>query len=175
MKEREEMGFFDNLEDYTRKREDNRQSAYENKVCRKLVLRLFDRNSSESESWKVRIRDSKDPLAELQELMGRFCVSTHRLQQWSIHDLLGAPSKLASLPIWGEFAERVASCGKDQIPAMIFYNSVINQDMVIHTGVDTKLPLGYFRLVRSSTSGDGGVAIDTLDGFLEMIAGRHAV
>ena len=58
---------------------------------------------------------------------------------------------------------------------MIFYNSVINQDMVIHTGVNTKLPLGYFRLVRSSTSGDGGVAIDTLDGFLEMIAGRHAV
>ena len=175
MREREEAGFFDGIEEFERKRETNRQAAYENKVCRKLILRLFEKGSSELESWKLRIGGSDSPLLELQDVMGRFCLSANRLQRWSINDLLAPPAKLKGLPLWGEFAEKVATCGKGQIPAMIFYNSVVEQDMVIHTGVDTTLPNGYFRLIRSSSSGDGGIAIDTLDGFLEMIAGANAI
>ena len=175
MREREEAGFFDGIEEFERKRETNRQAAYENKICRKLIIRLFEKGSSELESWKLRIGGSTSPLSELQDVMGRFCLSAHRLQRWSINDLLAPPAKLKGLPLWGEFAEKVATCGKGQIPAMIFYNSVVEQDMVIHTGVDTTLPNGYFRLIRSSSSGDGGIAIDTLDGFLEMIAGANAV
>lgn len=174
MREREEPSFFDSVEDYNRKRAQNRQVSYENKVCRKLVMRLFERGNPDREAWLAQLEASSEPLVVLQDLLGRFCLSAHRLQSWSINELLGPPSKLANLPLWKEFSERVAECAKyypDKIPAMAFYNSVIAQDMVIHTGIDTTLPNGYFRLMRSSTSGDGGVVIDTLDGFLEMIAG----
>lgn len=175
MKPREEPGFFDSYEEYSRKRDNNRQTVYENKVCRKLVNRLFEKGNPDREAWLAQLEASREPLAVLQDLMGRFCLSTHRLQSWSINDLLGPPSKLANLPLWKEFGQKVAECAQyypNQIPAMVFYNSVICQDMVIHTGLDTTLPNGYFRLMRSSTSGDGGVVIDTLDGFLEMIAGH---
>lgn len=175
MKPREEPNFFDSLDDYRQKRDSNRQTAYENKVCRKLVSRMFEKGSSEHAYWSERLEASSEPLAELQDVLGRFCLRAHRMQQWSVNDLLGPPSKLAAMPLWKEFAQVVAECSsgrdKSQIPAMIFYNSVIGQDMVIHTATDTKLPNGYFRMVRSSSSGDGGVAIDTLDGFLEMISG----
>ena len=175
MKPREEPSFFDSFEDYNRKRESNRQTSYENKVCRKIVFRLFERGTPDRDAWLAQLEASSEPLAVLQDLLGRFCLSAHRLQNWSINDLLGPPSKLANLPLWKEFAQKVAECSQyypKQIPAMAFYNSVIGQDMVIHTGLDTTLPNGYFRLMRSSTSGDGGVVIDTLDGFLEMIAGN---
>lgn len=172
MKERQESGFFDSFSDYCAKRETNRQSAYENKMCRKLVTRLFEKGSPELDAWKQRLEASSEPLAELQDLFGHFWITTHRLQDWSINDLLGSPAKLAKHPLWQEFAEKVAVCPKGQIAAMIFYNSVIGQDMVIHTGTSTCMPNGYFRLVRSSSSGDGGVVIDTFEGFLEMIAGN---
>lgn len=172
MKENEKPNFFDTFEEYKQKRNNNRQVVYENKVCRKLITRMFEKGSSEREYWSKRLEASSEPLAELQELMGPFCLTTLRLQQWSINDLLGPPTKIAQLPLWQEFAAKVAQCSPKQITAMVFYNSVIGQDMVIHTGLSTQMPKGYFRLMRTSTSGDGGVIIDTLDGFLELIAGN---
>jgi len=172
MKERQESEFFDSLSNFYEKQEINRQSAYENKICKKLIAKLFDQSSPEFDVWRERLEASSEPLAELQDLFGQFWITTHRLQDWSINDLLKSPTKLDRHPLWKEFAKKVAVCQKGQIAAMIFYNSVIGQDMVIHTGISTRMPDGYFRLVRSSSSGDGGVAIDTLEGFLKMIAGN---
>mgnify|MGYP003335539760 CR=1 FL=1 len=174
MKPREEPNFFDSFEDYKHKRDNNRQIAYENKVCRKIVMRMFEKGSSERNYWIEQLEASSEPLAAIQDLLGTFCLTTHRLQQWSINDLLGPPASMSKLTLWKEFAEKVAQCASENpkgVPAMAFYNSVIGQDMVIHTGMTTCMPNGYFRLVRSSTSGDGGVIIDTLDGFLEIISG----
>ena len=175
MKDREKLGFFDGFEAYKQKRETNRQTSYENKVCKKIITRLFRDDATERATWMTRLEDSNEPLAELQHLISGFCLGTNRIQIWSINDLLGPPAKLAALPLRKEFSDQVAACSKEdktQIPAMAFYNSVIAQDMVIHIGLATKMPNGYFRLVRSSTSGDGGVVIDTLDGFLEMLSGK---
>lgn len=174
MKPREEPNFFDSFEEYKHKRSNNRQIAYENKVCRKLITRMFEKGSSERDYWMQQLEASSEPLVAIQDITGGFCLTTHRLQQWSINDLLGPPTSLAKLPLWKEFAEKVEQCAAQNpkaIPAMAFYNSVISQDMVIHTGMSASLPNGYFRLIRSSTSGDGGVIIDTLDGFLEIISG----
>ena len=108
MREREEPSFFDSNEDYNRKRNNNRQAVYENKVCRKLINRLFEKGNPDRDAWLAQLEASSEPLTVLQELMGRFCLSTHRLQSWSINDLLGPPSKLANLPLWKEFAQKVA-------------------------------------------------------------------
>jgi len=172
MKERQELNFFDSLSNYHKKQEINRQSAYENKICKKLITKFFDEGSPELDVWRERLEASSEPLAELQDLFGQFWITTHRLQRWSINDFLKSPTKLERHPLWKEFAKKVAVCQKGQIPAMVFYNSVINQDMVIHTGISTRMPNGYLRLVRSSSSGDGGVVIDTLEGFLKTIAGN---
>lgn len=172
MKESEKPDFFDTWEEFKQKRETGRQAVYENKICRKLIARLFEQGSSEREYWTSRLEASSEPLADVQDLMNPFCLTTHRLQSWSINDLLGPPTKVLRLPLWQEFAAKVEQCSPKQIPAMAFYNSVIGQDMIIHTGLDTKMPKGYFRLARTSTSGDGGVVIDTLDGFMELVAGH---
>jgi hypothetical protein len=172
MKENEKPDFFDTFEEYKQKRENNKQVNYENKVCKKLITRMFEAGSSEREYWSKRLEASSEPLADLQELVDPFCLTTHRLQQWSINDLLGPPTKIYRLPLWEKFAIKVSECSPQQIPAMVFYNSVIGQDMVIHTGLNTQMPKGYFRLIRASTSGEGGAIIDTLDGFLELIVGN---
>jgi len=173
MEKDEKPNFFDTFEEYKQKRNNSRQIAYENKVCRKLITRMFEKGSEDKTYWSKRLEASSEPLAELQELVNPFCLSTSRLQQFSINDLLGSTTKVAQLPLWQAFAEKIALCGNSkQITAMVFYNSVISQDMVIHTGLNTQMPKGYFRLMRTSTSGDGGVIIDTLDGFLELITGN---
>ena len=94
MKEREEPNFFDGLEEMREKRESNRQAAYENKVCRKIIFRIYDKGDPEREYWNSRLEASSEPLAEIQDLLGKFCVRTHRMQQWSINDLLAPPNKI---------------------------------------------------------------------------------
>lgn len=171
MKERQEPGFFDSFEEIQRKSETNRQASYENKVCKKILTRFFEKGSSELSAWQEQIGASSEPLSDLQDLMGDFWLTSHRFQSWSINELLASPGKLAKHPIWVEFSERVACCPKGKTSAMLFYNSVVGQDLVIHTDLNTRNPNGYFRMIRSSTSGEGGVVIDTLDGFIGILTG----
>jgi len=172
MKERQEPSAFDNFEAFHKIREGNRQNAYENKICRKLLKRLVTKNSPDCAYWEERILDSHEPLAELQELFYPFRLYSQRLQTWSINDLLKAPSKLLKTPLWQEFAIVLDQCQrthKDLVPAMIFYNSAIGQDMVIHVGENVTPPDGHVRIVRTSSSGEGVVIIDTLEGFLKIL------
>jgi len=149
---------------------ENRQIAYENKVCKKIIARRFKDDKNEFLAWTAKLKLSKDPLADVQELFSTVHIFTHRFQSWDLHSLLNTSAVVKS-PIWKEFAPIIDECAKsypDKLPAMIFYNQVINQDMVIHLGLGSRNPPGHFRLVRESNSGEGGVVIDTLDGFLEV-------
>jgi hypothetical protein len=173
VKERHEPNFFDGVRRYAEKREVNRQASYENKVCRKLINRIFQDDPQEKASWLEILEDSDEPLIRLEELLHPYALKANRVQSWSINDLVGHPRKLDSMPLWDEFARCVASRGAPgRIPAMFFYNSVIEQDMVIHTNIASRMPHGHFRLMRASSSGDGGVVVDTMDGFLESVLGR---
>ena len=171
MRERQEPGFFDSLDELQNKRENNRQASYENKIAKKLLNRLVDKESSEFSAWKAQLEASSEPLAELQDLVGHFWITAHRFQNWSINELLCGPEKLAKHPIWQEFSDKVACCPKGMVPAMLFWNSAVQQDLIIHTDMATRNPNGYFRLVRSSSSGEGGVIIDTLEGFIGILTG----
>jgi len=63
----------------------------------------------------------------------------------------------------------LAAAFPEGIPALVFYNSVISQDMVIHSGISTSHPAGHFRFIRMSSSGEGGIVVDTLPGFLKAL------
>jgi hypothetical protein len=173
LKQRDEPNFFDGIRRYSEKRETNRQASYENKVCRKLINRVFQGDPEEKAAWLERLERSDEALMELEELLHPYALKANRVQSWSINDLVGHPRRLDSMPLWEEFARCVASSGAPgRFPAMFFYNSVIEQDMVIHTNLASRMPKCHFRLVRTSSSGDGGVVVDTMDGFLESVLGR---
>jgi hypothetical protein len=174
LKQRDEADFFDGVRRLSEKRDTNRQASYENKVCRKLVGRIFHDDPVEKASWTERMERSEEPLTELEDLLHPYVLKANRVQSWSLNDLVCRPKALDSMPLWEEFARCVASCGAPgRFPAMFFYNAVIGQDMVMHTNIGAKAPRGYFRLVRTSSSGDGGVVLETMDGFLESAIGRR--
>lgn len=172
MKERQEPSAFDNFEEFKEIKANNRLAAYENKVCRKLSTRLFERGSEEQAHWQAKLAASSTPLADLQEALHPFKLYSHRPQSWNIHDLFKATGKLMQIPLWQEFAAIVDDCTlkhKGTIPGMLFYNSVLAEDMVMHVGAHLTPPMGYMRLMRTSSSGEGTVVIDTLNGFMEII------
>lgn len=176
MKRREEPTVFDSFERFKQLQETNRQNAYQNKVCRKLINRLFPKGSEDREYWSKKLEASSEPLAELQDVLHPFRMYAHRMQSWSVNDLLKAPDKIIKVPLWQEFSTVVDDCMKTSrnlIPAMVFYNSAIEQDMVLHLADHIKPPNGYTRLMRTSSSGDGSVVIDTLDGFLVMLGAKN--
>jgi hypothetical protein len=176
MKKREEPTVYDSFERFKQLQETNRQNAYQNKVCRKLVNRLFPKGTEDRDYWSNKLEASSEPLAELQDVLYPFRLYTHRMQSWSVNDLLKAPDKIIKVPLWQEFATIVTDClssNKDLIPAMVFYNSSIEQDMVMHLADTVKPPNGYTRLVRTSSSGEGSVVIDTLDGFMIMLGAKN--
>jgi len=178
MKERQEPSPFDDFDAMQALRGVNRQNAYENKVCRKIVSRMFAKGSDDHAFWMDRLGESSTPLADMQELFEPFHVQSHRMNSWSVNDLLAPQSKLLAIPLWQEFAKTmdlVHEIDPKAIPAMVFYNSVIGQDLVLHAGIDTRSPAGYFRMVRMAPSKDGGVVLDTLDGFLKMLGASHEV
>lgn len=171
MRTPEKPNLFDGFDDWREKKEGNRQAAYENKVCKKLLLRKFRNDTEELAKWTKVIKDTDMPLAAVQDLFSPMRLYTHRLQSWDVHSLFREAS-LQNHPIWQEFAKVIDDCSAaypDHYPAMVFYNSAIAQDMVIHTCMDGRHPCGFFRLIRASKSGEGGVVIDTLDGFIEGI------
>ena len=175
MKSREEPSAFDNFQKFNEIRESNRQNAYENKVCRKLLNKLVPKGHEDRDYWTSRLEASSEPLAELQDFLHPFRLYSHRMQSWSINDLLKSPEKIVKVPLWQEFAivlEKCQSENKDLVPAMIFYNSAIEQDMVIHVAAHIKPPSGHMRIVRASSSGEGAVLIDTLDGFMQILGGH---
>lgn len=172
MKERQEFSAFDNFDGFKKIAESNRQNAYENKICRKLLKRLVDKNSEDYGYWENRLKESDEPLMDMQELFHPFRLYSQRLQTWSINDLLKSPSKLLKTPLWQEFAIVLDQCQrlhKDVVPAMVFYNSAIGQDMVIHIGETLAPPDGHVRIMRTSSTGEGVVIIDTLEGFLKIL------
>ena len=172
MKDREKLTAFDSFERFKEISETNRQTAYENKVCRKLLNRMFPKGSEDREYWANRLEASSEPLAELNEALEPFRLYSRRMQSWSINDLLKNPEKIMKSEVWQEFALVLANCTKihpQLIPAMIFYNSAIEQDMVIHVASDLAPPKGYARIVRTSSSGDGTVVLDTLEGFMAIL------
>jgi hypothetical protein len=178
MKERQEPSPFEDFDALKELRGVNRQNAYENKVCRKMISRLFPKGSEEHGYWMDRLGASSTPLADMQELFGPFHGHSHRMESWSINDLLAPQSKLLKIPIWQEFAKVIDlthDIDPKAIPAMVFYNSVIGQDLVLHTGIEIRSPPGYFRLVRLATSKEGGAVMDTLDGFLKTLGAPDEV
>jgi hypothetical protein len=174
LKQRDEPNFFDGVRRLGEKREANRQASYENKVCRKLVTRIFHDNPVEKSAWTEALERSDEPLMALEDLLHPYVLRANRVQSWSLNDLVCRPKALDSMPLWEEFARCVAACGAPgRFPAMFFYNAAIGQDMVLHTNIGAKSPRGYFRLVRASSSGDGGAVLDTMDAFLESAIGRR--
>lgn len=170
MKTPEPHNIFGNFDAFKQRQATNRQSAYENKVCKKIIVRKFKDDASAYSSWMATLKETDEPLAAVQDLFRPMYLYTNRLQSWDIHSLF-KDAKLQSHPIWQEFSVIIDDCAKaypDRIPAMIFYNSVIGQDMVIHTNLTSRCPCGYFRLIRESKSGAGGIVLDTLDGWLEV-------
>jgi len=175
MKERQEPSAFDNFEQFKEIKANNRLAAYENKVCLKLINRLFESGSDEYTYWKKKLTASSTPLADLQEALHPFKLYSHRPQTWNIHDLFKTAGKLMQIPLWQEFAQVVDDCAhkhKGSIPGMLFYNSVLAEDMIMHVGSHLTPPNGYMRLMRTSSSGEGTVVVDTLDGFIEMIGSQ---
>lgn len=136
------------------------------------MARMFSKDSEDRDYWLKRIGASSEPLSDLNEKLEPFRLHSVRMQSWSINDLLKAPSKIVKNPVWKEFAVIVEQTSRNYpnlIPAMIFYNSVIEQDMVLHAGSHLNPPNGYARIVRTSSSGEGTVIIDTLEGFMEVL------
>jgi hypothetical protein len=91
------------------------------------------------------------------------------MNSWGMEDLFLRPTKCE---VWNTFANKgneMAAAFPDTIPALVFYNSVISQDMVIHAGINTPGPVGHFRMIRMSNSGTGGIVIDTLPGFTNIL------
>jgi hypothetical protein len=176
MKERENPSAFDSFARFKEISETNRQNAYENKVCRKLLNRMFPKGSEDREYWAKRLEASSEPLAELNEALEPFRLYSKRMQSWNINDLMKNSEKIIKSELWQEFAMVLANCTKIHpklIPAMIFYNSAIEQDMVMHIASDLTPPKGYARIVRTSSSGDGTVVLDTLEGFLAILGYRQ--
>ena len=176
MKNREQPSAFDSFERFKEISETNRQNAYENKVCRKLLNRMFPKGSEDREYWVKRLEASSEPLVELNEALEPFRLHSKRVETWSLNDLLKSPDKIMKSGLWQEFAQVIDNCKKihpQLIPAMIFYNSAIEQDMVLHIGSDLTPPKGYTRLVRTSKSGEGTVILDTLEGFMAILGYRE--
>jgi hypothetical protein len=176
MKSREEPSAFDSFDRFREISSNNRQNAYENKICRKLLNRMFPKGSEDREYWTERLEASSEPLVELNEALEPFKLYSRRMQNWSVNDLLKSPDKIIKSEVWQEFAKVIDNCSKIYpkfIPAMIFYNSAIEQDMVIHVASDLAPPKGYARIVRTSSSGDGTIIIDTLEGFMAILGYRQ--
>jgi hypothetical protein len=169
MKPRKSPNPFENLKEFKDRSQENRQAAYENKVCKKILRNLFKDNAESLSLWETRIKRSETPLLEMQSLFEPFTVRSHRMNTWGMNDLFLRPTKCE---VWQTFVSKggeLFAAFPDHIPAILFYNSTLGQDMVIHTGVATENPTGHFRLVRASKSGQGGVVVDTLSGFLTIL------
>ena len=169
MKPRKESSPFEGLGAFKARSQENRQVAYENKVCKKIIKLLFETDEEESLKWTYIIKKSETPLLEFQPIFEPFAVRSHRMNSWGLHDLFLRPSKCE---VWNTFSQKggeLAAAFPKQIPALLFYNAALEQDMVIHAGINTSPPPGYFRLIRNSTSESGGIVLDTLPGFLKTL------
>lgn len=169
MKPRKNPKLFDSMESFKARSQENRQAAYENKVCKKIVNLLFKDSLEEFTEWTANIKRSDTPLLEMQSLFEPFALRSHRMDSWNMNDLFLRPSKCL---VWKTYAYKggeLTAAFPDHIPALVFYNSILSQDMVIHAGIDTSSPIGHFRLIRMSNSGEGGIVIDTLPGFLNIL------
>tara|TARA_Y100000034_G_C6789755_1_gene353528 strand:+ start:88 stop:594 length:507 start_codon:yes stop_codon:yes gene_type:complete len=168
MKPQKSPNPFEGLDAFKARSQENRQSAYENKICKKIINSLFS-DEEEMLEWEARIKRSNTPLLELQPALEPFAVRSHRMNTWGMNDLLLRPNKCE---VWKTFADKggeLAAAFPDHIPALLFYNASIKQDMVIHAGISTSSPVGHFRCIRMSNSGTGGIIIDTLPGFLTIL------
>jgi len=169
MKPQKSPNPFENLDTYKARSQENRQVAYENKVCKKIINLVFADSEDESLEWGARIKRSETPLLELQPVFEPFTLRAHRMDSWGMNDLLLRPNKCE---VWKTFANvggELAAAFPDHIPALLFYNSALSQDMVIHAGIDTSNPVGHFRCIRMANSGVGGIVVDTLPGFLSIL------
>tara|TARA_Y100000310_G_scaffold319977_1_gene375905 strand:- start:298 stop:807 length:510 start_codon:yes stop_codon:yes gene_type:complete len=169
MKPRKTPDPFENLQKFKDRSQENRQAAYENKVCKKIIGILFTNDTDAYNEHMQVIKRSDTPILELQPLFEPFALRTHRMNSWGMEDLLLRPTKCE---VWSTFAKRggeMAAAFPGSIPALVFYNSVISQDMVIHAGISTSNPAGHFRFIRVSSSGEGGIVVDTLLGFLTAL------
>jgi|TARA_Y100000004_G_C8939596_1_gene423593 hypothetical protein len=169
MKPRKESNPFEGLQGFKDRQQENRQAAYENKVCKKIIRMLFEDDEQQYADYTALIKRSETPLLELQPVFEPFAVRSHRMNSWGFQDLFLRPSKCE---VWNTFAQKggeLAAAFPDHIPALIFYNSAIEQDMVVHAGISTKSPPGHFRLMRNSNSESGGIVVDTLPGFLKIL------
>jgi len=169
MKPRQNPNPFESFEGFKARSQENRQAAYENKVCKKIVGLLFEDSTEEYLDYIQVLKRSENPLLELQPLFEPFVLRAHRMNSWGLEDLLLRPTKCE---VWKTFALKggeMASAFPGHVPALVFYNSVISQDMVIHAGISTSNPTGHFRFIRMSSSGEGGVVLDTLPGFIKTL------
>ena len=169
MKPRQTPNPFENLDSFKARSQENRQAAYENKVCKKILGLIFDHDTDEYTEYMQILKRSETPILALQSLFEPFTLRTHRMNSWGMEDLFLRPTKCE---VWNTFINRgseMAAAFPDCIPALVFYNSVISQDMVIHAGIHTPSPIGHFRLTRMSNSGTGGIVVDTLPGFLKIL------
>lgn len=163
----DEPGFFDNFDSYREKLAKRRKNAYADKLARKLLKLMFDKDSDTFAELETQIKENEYPLDVLDDYLTPFQLTAAGVQSWDLCQMLKMkPNALMRLPLWEAFGKHIASCPKGKVPAMAFYNSLLELEMVIHTCVNKSAPAGQFRLVRSSTSGDGGIVIDTLEGFV---------
>tara|TARA_Y100000310_G_scaffold198091_1_gene198131 strand:- start:432 stop:941 length:510 start_codon:yes stop_codon:yes gene_type:complete len=169
MKPRKSPSPLDGLDAFKKIAEGNRQIAYENKVCKKILKLLFQDDESNYTTWYNRIKHSSEPLLEMQPLFEPYSVRSFRLQSWGFEDLLLRPTKC---PVWKEYREmgsEMSEAFPDLNPAVVFYNGALQQDMVIHNNTLAADAIGNFRMTRMSNSGAGGIVIDTLAGFVNSL------
>tara|TARA_Y100000034_G_C6899045_1_gene415167 strand:+ start:1800 stop:2309 length:510 start_codon:yes stop_codon:yes gene_type:complete len=169
MKSRQNPSPLDGFEAFKKVSQENRQIAYENKVCKKILKLKFQEDDDGYTEWYSRIRNHSEPLLEMQPLFSHYALRSFRLESWGFEDLLLRPTKC---PVWKVFASEGAELQEafpDLYPAMVFYNSAIQQDMVIHSNYDSMEPKGHFRMIRLARSEEGGVVVDTLAGFVETL------
>ena len=169
MKPRQNPNPFESFEGFKARSQENRQASYENKVCKKIAGLLFESDTGDYLDTMQAIKRSETPLLELQPLFEPFTLRAHRMNSWGMEDLLLRPTKCE---VWKTFETKgseLAAAFPEHIPALVFYNSVISQDMVIHSGISTSNPTGHFRFIRMSSSGEGGIVVDTLPGFLKAL------
>lgn len=167
-------GIFGDLDDFRKRRDQNRQDAYGKKVFAKLCRRLLS-DPVDQENMIKEGESAEQPLSLLDDYVAPFKLYSFRFQKWDLNQFMSAPNNLLKSPVFGEMASVMQDCYTaypDRIPALFFYNSVLAKDMVMHAGIHTRNPIGFFRLLREASSGEGGVVVDLFDGFLEVLCQR---
>jgi len=160
---------WEGIEEYSARAEKNRVSAYENKLVKKILTNLKGSNQELAEELTNLVKHSETPLLDIEHLFAPFKLYPYKTIPLDLNSFFKSSSKSKLLTKFSEVVKENRQVHPDSIPAMAFFVQDLG-DLVIHTGVGVgDHPSAFSRLIRRSTSGDGGFVVDSLNGFLSVL------